>query len=161
MTYYVRSIDGNIEIIDGEWLHLYLPATEDGNPAEQYTTEGSVTVYPDGRIVQTFWIKNIQEQFFPADETGTGYQLHINDRSIPIALWTAMPNKVLSVSPQVLRGSNTSSSDAYYSEGAELPTVWALRKQGQNKTIVWLDMARIVGGSGNQRIDIFVVVEGY
>ena len=34
MTYYVRSIDGNIEIIDGEWLHLYLPATEDGNPAE-------------------------------------------------------------------------------------------------------------------------------
>jgi lipoprotein len=52
-------------------------------------------------------------------------------------------------------------STHYYAEAAELSAAWALRKQKGNKNTVWLDIGRISGSMGNDRIDIFVNVEGY
>lgn len=134
------------------------------NPAyasERYKTEGSVSVYPDGRIVQTFWLKVVAHTFWLPEEL-TGFQVaSANDVSVALSLWTAMPNKVTNVQVQTLRCSDPNKSNYYYAEAAELPAAWALRKQKGNKNTVWLDIGRIAGSMGNDRIDIFVNVEGY
>lgn len=134
------------------------------NPAyasERYKTEGSVSVYPDGRIVQTFWLKVVAHTFWLPEEL-PGFQVaSANDVSVALSLWTAMPNKVTNVQVQTLRCSDPNKSSYYYAEAAELPAVWALRKQKGNKNTVWLDIGRIAGSMGNDRIDIFVNVEGY
>ena len=134
------------------------------NPAhasERYKTEGSVSVYPDGRIVQTFWLKVVAHTFWLPEEL-PGFQVaSANDVSIALLLWTAMPNKVTNVQVQTLRCSDPNKSNYYYAEAAELPAAWALRKQKGNKNTVWLDIGRIAGSMGNDRIDIFVNVEGY
>ena len=134
------------------------------NPAyasERYKTEGSVSVYPDGRIVQTFWLKVVAHTFWLPEEL-PGFQVaSANDVSVALSLWTAMPNKVTNVQVQPLRCSDPNKSNYYYAEAAELPAAWALRKQKGNKNTVWLDIGRIAGSMGNDRIDIFVNVEGY
>ena len=134
------------------------------NPAyasERYKTEGSVSVYPDGRIVQTFWLKVVAHTFWLPEEL-PGFQVaSTNDVSVALSLWTAMPNKVTNVQVQTLRCSDPNKSNYYYAEAAELPAAWALRKQKGNKNTVWLDIGRIAGSMGNDRIDIFVNVEGY
>ena len=134
------------------------------NPAyasERYKTEGSVSVYPDGRIVQTFWLKVVAHTFWLPEEL-PGFQVaSANDVSVALPLWTAMPNKVTNVQVQPLRCSDPNKSNYYYAEAAELPAAWALRKQKGNKNTVWLDIGRIAGSMGNDRIDIFVNVEGY
>ena len=134
------------------------------NPAyasERYKTEGSVSVYPDGRIVQTFWLKVVAHTFWLPEEL-PGFQVaSANDVSVALSLWTAMPNKVTNVQVQTLRCSDPNKSNYYYAEAAELPAAWALRKQKGNKNTVWLDIGRIAGSMGNDRIDIFVNVEGY
>lgn len=134
------------------------------NPAyasERYKTEGSVSVYPDGRIVQTFWLKVVAHTFWLPEEL-PGFQVaSANDVSVALPLWTAMPNKVTNVQVQTLRCSDPNKSTHYYAEAAELSAAWALRKQKGNKNTVWLDIGRIAGSMGNDRIDIFVNVEGY
>lgn len=134
------------------------------NPAyasERYKTEGSVSVYPDGRIVQTFWLKVVAHTFWLPEEL-PGFQVaSANDVSVALSLWTAMPNKVTNVQVQTLRCSDPNKSTHYYAEAAELSAAWALRKQKGNKNTVWLDIGRIAGSMGNDRIDIFVNVEGY
>lgn len=134
------------------------------NPAyasERYKTEGSVSVYPDGRIVQTFWLKVVAHTFWLPEEL-PGFQVaSANDVSVALSLWTAMPNKVTNVQVQTLRCSDPNKSTHYYAEAAELSAAWALRKQMGNKNTVWLDIGRISGSMGNDRIDIFVNVEGY
>lgn len=134
------------------------------NPAyasERYKTEGSVSVYPDGRIVQTFWLKVVAHTFWLPEEL-PGFQVaSANDVSVALSLWTAMPNKVTNVQVQTLRCSDPNKSTHYYAEAAELSAAWALRKQKGNKNTVWLDIGRISGSMGNDRIDIFVNVEGY
>ena len=134
------------------------------NPAyasERYKTEGSVSVYPDGRIVQTFWLKVVAHTFWLPEEL-PGFQVaSANDVSVALSLWTAMPNKVTNVQVQPLRCSDPNKSTHYYAEAAELSAAWALRKQKGNKNTVWLDIGRIAGSMGNDRIDIFVNVEGY
>ncbi len=129
--------------------------------SERYKTEGSVSVYPDGRIVQTFWLKVVAHTFWLPEEL-PGFQVaSANDVSVALPLWTAMPNKVTNVQVQPLRCSDPNKSQYYYAEAAELPAAWALRKQKDNKNTVWLDIGRIAGSIGNDRIDIFVNVEGY
>lgn len=134
------------------------------NPAyasERYKTEGSVSVYPDGRIVQTFLLKVVAHTFWLPEEL-PGFQVaSANDVSVALSLWTAMPNKVTNVQVQTLRCSDPNKSTHYYAEAAELSAAWALRKQKGNKNTVWLDIGRIAGSMGNDRIDIFVNVEGY
>lgn len=134
------------------------------NPAyasERYKTEGSVSVYPDGHIVQTFWLKVVAHTFWLPEEL-PGFQVaSANDVSVALSLWTAMPNKVTNVQVQTLRCSDPNKSTHYYAEAAELSAAWALRKQKGNKNTVWLDIGRISGSMGNDRIDIFVNVEGY
>ena len=129
--------------------------------SERYKTEGSVSVYPDGHIVQTFWLKVVAHTFWLPEEL-PGFQVaSTNDVSVALSLWTAMPNKVTNVQVQTLRCSDPNKSNYYYAEAAELPAAWALRKQKGNKNTVWLDIGRIAGSMGNDRIDIFVNVEGY
>lgn len=71
--------------------------------SERYKTEGSVSVYPDGRIVQTFWLKVVAHTFWLPEEL-PGFQVaSANDVSVALPLWTAMPNKVTNVQVQPLR----------------------------------------------------------
>lgn len=71
-----------------------------------------------------------------------------------------MPNKVLSVSAQAMRSTNTAQSAAFFGEAGEHQVAWAKRQQGINKTHAFVEMARIIGGV-SEEIDMFVIVEGY
>lgn len=78
---------------------------------------GQVVVSADGLIRQYFHLKHFRDLWFGRDDNAVGYQNHnIANYRIPIALWTAMPNKILSVQAQTMRSSNTTSSAQFSSE---------------------------------------------
>ncbi len=122
---------------------------------------GQVVVSADGLIRQYFHLKHFRDLWFGRDDNAVGYQNHnIANYRIPIALWTAMPNKILSVQAQTMRSSNTTSSAQFSSEAAEHEVAWAFRNQGIDKSNVWLNLSRMHGGA-SEHIDLFVIVEGY
>lgn len=71
-----------------------------------------------------------------------------------------MPNKVLSVIATPMRSANATLSTTYFNEASELIAAWAYRKQGSDKSNVWVDLARH-SGSNSEQIDLLVIVEGY
>lgn len=122
---------------------------------------GKVVVGADGLIKQYFHLKHFKDIWFGRDDNAVGYQNHdIANYKIPIALWTAMPNKVLSVQAQTMRSSDIASSAQFSSEAAEHEVAWAFRNQGIDKSNVWLNLSRMHGGA-SEHIDLFVIVEGY
>lgn len=120
-----------------------------------YSTVGSVTIYPDGRIIQIMHLKNITPVWFglePAADYGDrGY-------SINIPLWTAMPNKIIDVSSKPIRPSSNAST--YYTEAGEWISAWQIYGNDTNKSSVNINISRVSGGN-NEYMDLYVVVEGY
>ncbi|OOS08093.1 Phage tail fibre repeat-containing protein [Moraxella cuniculi DSM 21768] len=122
---------------------------------------GQVVASADGLIRQYFHLKHFRDFWFGRDDNAVDYQNHhVPTYKIPIALWTAMPNKVLSVQAQIMRSGNATSSVEFAAEAAEQEVAWAFRHQGSNKSNVWLNMTRTHGGQ-SEHIDLFVIVEGY
>ena len=136
-------------------------ATALGRTTNNIKMTGQVVVSADGLIRQYFHLKHFRDWWFGRDDNAIGYQNHdIATYKIPIALWTAMPNKVLSVQAQTMRSSDTASSAQFSSEAAEHEVAWAFRNQGIDKSNVWLNLSR-THGSASEHIDLFVIVEGY
>lgn len=134
--------------------------TATGQTTNSMPLVGQVVVGSDGRITQYFHLKHFRDFWFGRDDEALGYQnSSIAAFKIPLALWTAMPNKILSVTAQTMRSSNATSSAQYSSEASEQEVAWSLRSQSDRSNI-WLNLARMHGGS-SEHIDLFVVVEGY
>lgn len=120
-----------------------------------YSTVGSVTIYPDGRIIQIMHLKNIKLVWFDLeDAANAGDRGH----SINIPLWTAMPNKIIDVSSKLIRP--LSNASTYYAEAGEWISAWQIYGNDTNKSSVNINTFRVSGGS-DEYIDLYVVVEGY
>lgn len=120
-----------------------------------YSTVGSVTIYPDGRIIQIMHLKNITPVWFNLEDTANYGD---RDRTINIPLWTAMPNKIIDVSSKPIRPSNNVST--YCIEAKEWNSAWQIYGNDTNKSSVNINISRVSGGK-DEYIDLYVVVEGY
>lgn len=112
---------------------------------------GHTAVYPDGRIEQIFFIRNVSLAWF-------GYSGNDGTEHIPMQLWTAMPNKVSYVSAFITK---TKNGPTYQTEASEwIPPAWAEDLQENNKNQITL-RARRYTGSEFERVDVVIKVEGY
>ena len=123
---------------------------------------GQVVTGADGRITQYIHLQHFRDVWFAMNENSVGNYSHEGTRSrlLQIPLWTAMPNKVLSVSAQAMRSTNATQSIGFFGEAGEHQVAWAKRQQGINKTHAFVEMARYFGGA-SEEIDMLVIVEGY
>ena len=123
---------------------------------------GQVVASPDGRITQYIHVQHFRDIWFPLNEDSVGNYPGESTRTrlLRIPLWTAMPNKILSVSAQAMRSTNANRSAGFSSEAADFQVAWAKRRQGDNKTHAFVDMVRIKSVTAAE-IDMFIVVEGY
>ena len=142
---------------------------EDNGASRQMQMDGEVVVYSDGKIEQFFHLKQFKDIWFTIEEprlTAPGPPLGSNEerlawgRLIPIPLWTAMPNKVLYVDAQLARSSSTTTSYRYVDQASNFQEAWAVRKQGDHKGQVWVDICKILHDS-SAPMDLIVKVEGY
>lgn len=122
---------------------------------KSYSTVGSVTIYPDGRIIQIMHLKNIKPAWFSFEDTANTGDRH---RTINIPLWTAMPNKIIDVSPKPIRSSSNAST--YYTEAGEWISAWQIYGNDTNKSSVNINISRF-RGANDEDMDLYVVVEGY
>lgn len=135
--------------------------TAAGQTHNQMDVVGSVHIHPDGRIVQILHLKHFRDFWFELEDASVGYGEGIRGIQVNLQLWTAMPNKILSVQPQLIRATHPTSSVVYgQGEAAEHICAWDLRKQGNSRDRVIVDMSRFRGGA-SEHIDMYVVVEGY
>lgn len=104
---------------------------------------GMVTLYPDGRIEQSFRLSALHYSWFISDRGKVGTHL------IPVNLWTAMPNKVT----KVIAKSMTGSSDEWLLD-------WALHKQNESKGWVFINVVQGKAATEHSA-DLYVIVEGY
>ncbi|HHF6121695.1 TPA: phage tail protein [Haemophilus influenzae] len=133
----------------------------DNGKSKTITLTGSVTIYPDGRIVQILHLKNFRIMWFDAESPTVGYaDPGYRHPLIKIPLWSAMPNKILSAMPQIVRTTHPTTSIAYVSEAGEWISAWAIREQGNDKGNVYINTRRFAGGH-DEIVDLYVVIEGY
>ncbi|CWX09720.1 TPA: phage tail protein [Haemophilus influenzae] len=133
----------------------------DNGKSKTITLTGSVTIYPDGRIVQILHLKNFRIMWFDAESPTVGYaDPGYRHPLIKIPLWSAMPNKILSAMPQIVRTTHPTTSITYVSEAGEWISAWAIREQGNDKGNVYINTRRFAGGQ-DEIVDLYVVIEGY
>ena len=138
-----------------------LPATANGQTANQMGCDWQTIAYPDGRIVHRYHIKHARDIYFePEDDNVAAVNVGGKGVTIALPLISAMPGAVFEVRAQVIRATKREQSSTYNNEAAEQAIAWNLRKQEGNLNKVYLDMAR-TRGSDSEPIDILVYVEGY
>ena len=138
-----------------------LPATANGQTANQMACDWQTIAYPDGRIVHRYHIKHARDIYFePEDDNVAAVNVGSKGVTIALPLISAMPGAVFEVRAQVIRATKREQSSTYNNEAAEQAIAWDLRKQEGNLNKVYLDMAR-TRGSDSEPIDILVYVEGY
>ena len=138
-----------------------LPATANGQTANQMACDWQTIAYPDGRIVHRYHIKHARDIYFePEDDNVAAVNVGSKGVTIALPLISAMPGAVFEVRAQVIRATKREQSSTYNNEAAEQAIAWNLRKQEGNLSKVYLDMAR-TRGSDSEPIDILVYVEGY
>ena len=138
-----------------------LPATANGQTANQMACDWQTIAYPDGRIVHKYHIKHARDIYFePEDDNVAAVNVGSKGVTIALPLISAMPGAVFEVRAQVIRATKREQSSTYNNEAAEQVIAWNLRKQEGNLSKVYLDMAR-TRGSDSEPIDILVYVEGY
>ena len=138
-----------------------LPATANGQTANQMACDWQTIDYPDGRIVHRYHIKHARDIYFePEDDNVAAVNVGSKGVTIALPLISAMPGAVFEVRAQVIRATKREQSSTYNNEAAEQVIAWNLRKQEGNLNKVYLDMAR-TRGSDSEPIDILVYVEGY
>lgn len=133
----------------------------DNGKSKTITLTGSVTIYPDGRIVQILHLKNFRIMWFDAESPTVGYANQgYRHPLIKIPLWSAMPNKILSAMPQIVRTTHPTTSTTYAAEAGEWISAWAIREQGNDKGNVYINTRRFAGDA-DEIVDLYVVIEGY
>lgn len=133
----------------------------DNGKSKTITLTGSVTIYPDGRIVQILHLKNFRIMWFDAESPTVGYaNLGYRHPLIKLPLWSAMPNKILSAMPQMVRTTHPTTSTTYVAEAGEWISAWAIREQGNDKGNVYINTRRFTGDA-DEIVDLYVVIEGY
>ena len=138
-----------------------LPATANGQTANQMACDWQTIAYPDGRIVHRYHIKHARDIYFePEDDNVAAVNVGGKGVTIALPLISAMPGAVFEVRAQVIRATKREQSSTYNNEAAEQAIAWNLRKQEGNLNKVYLDMAR-TRGSDSEPVDILVYVEGY
>ena len=138
-----------------------LPATANGQTANQMACDWQTIAYPDGRIVHRYHIKYARDIYFePEDDNVAAVNVGGKGVTIALPLISAMPGAVFEVRAQVIRATKREQSSTYNNEAAEQAIAWNLRKQEGNLNKVYLDMAR-TRGSDSEPVDILVYVEGY
>ena len=138
-----------------------LPATANGQTANQMACDWQTIAYPDGRIVHRYHIKHARDIYFePEDDNVAAVNVGGKGVTIALPLISAMPGAVFEVRAQVIRATKREQSSTYNNEAAEQAIAWNFRKQEGNLNKVYLDMAR-TRGSDSEPIDILVYVEGY
>ena len=133
--------------------------TGTADSSKSMSVAGNVTVYPDGRIVQIIHVKDLSVIWFAFEAAAVGI-VGTRHRTIPLQLWTAMPDAVTDVRPVFIRATNAAASQTYVNEAAEWICAWSLFDQGGSKTAVNIDASRFRGDS-DEPIDLYVVIEGY
>ena len=123
---------------------------EDGEETINIQTEGTMTVYPNGKIEQIIAFRNFSPTLF-------GAETNDNSLHIPVQLWSAMPNKVDYVTVFL---NKTKSGAQYASEATEWILGWAEDIQEQIKDKVTIRAARWTGGQ-DEPVDLIIKVEGY
>ena len=138
-----------------------LPATANGQTANQMACDWQTIAYPDGRIVHRYHIKHARDIYFePEDDNVAAVNVGGKGVTIALPLISAMPGAVFEVRAQVIRATKREQSSTYNNEAAEQAIAWNFRKQEGNLNKVYLDMAR-TRGRDSEPIDILVYVEGY
>lgn len=123
---------------------------EDGEETINIQTEGTMTVYPNGKIEQIIAFRNFSPTWF-------GAETNDNALHIPVQLWSSMPNKVDYVTVFL---NKTKSGTQYASEATEWILGWAEDIQEQIKDKVTIRAVRWTG-SENEPVDLIIKVEGY
>ncbi|WP_192880435.1 phage tail protein [Haemophilus haemolyticus] len=123
---------------------------EDGEETINIQTEGTMTVYPNGKIEQIIAFRNFSPTWF-------GAETNDNALHIPVQLWSSMPNKVDYVTVFL---NKTKSGAQYASEATEWILGWAEDIQEQIKDKVTIRAVRWTGGQ-DEPVDLIIKVEGY
>lgn len=123
---------------------------EDGEETINIQTEGTMTVYPNGKIEQIIAFRNFSPTWF-------GAETNDNALHIPVQLWSSMPNKVDYVTVFL---NKTKSGTQYASEATEWILGWAEDIQEQIKDKVTIRAVRWTGGQ-DEPVDLIIKVEGY
>ena len=123
---------------------------EDGEKTINIQTEGTMTVYPNGKIEQIIAFRNFSPTWF-------GAETNDNALHIPVQLWSSMPNKVDYVTVFL---NKTKSGAQYASEATEWILGWAEDIQEQIKDKVTIRAVRWTGGQ-DEPVDLIIKVEGY
>lgn len=123
---------------------------EDGEETINIQTEGTMTVYPNGKIEQIIAFRNFSPTWF-------GTETNDNALHIPVQLWSSMPNKVDYVTVFL---NKTKSGTQYASEATEWILGWAEDIQEQIKDKVTIRAVRWTGGQ-DEPVDLIIKVEGY
>ena len=123
---------------------------EDGEETINIQTEGTMTVYPNGKIEQIIAFRNFSPTWF-------GAETNDNALHIPVQLWSSMPNKVDYVTVFL---NKTKSGAQYASEATEWILGWAEDIQEQIKDKVTIRAVRWAGGQ-DEPVDLIIKVEGY
>lgn len=130
-------------------------ANWDRGTSQNISVTGYVEIRPDGKIEQHFYFRNFRVWWFGVEPTSGEHA----GPKIPVQLWTAMPNKVTFVSGHFSR--NVASGIPAGSEATEWNhPIWAFEEQGNIKDRFSLYARRVAGGA-DERIDMYVKVEGY
>ena len=157
-TAFVKRAIGEVTRKTGSFT---LPATANGQTANQMGCDWQTIAYPDGRIVHRYHIKHARDIYFePEDDNVAAVNVGGKGVTIALPLISAMPGAVFEVRAQVIRATKREQSSTYNNEAAEQAIAWNLRKQEGNLNKVYLDMAR-TRGSDSEPVDILVYVEGY
>lgn len=123
---------------------------EDREETINIQTEGTMTVYPNGKIEQIIAFRNFSPTWF-------GAETNDNALHIPVQLWSSMPNKVDYVTVFL---NKTKSGTQYASEATEWILGWAEDIQEQIKDKVTIRAVRWTGGQ-DEPVDLIIKVEGY
>lgn len=123
---------------------------EDGEETINIQTEGTMTVYPNGKIEQIIAFRNFSPTWF-------GAETNDNALHIPVQLWSSMPNKLDYVTVFL---NKTKSGAQYASEATEWILGWAEDIQEQIKDKVTIRAVRWTGGQ-DEPVDLIIKVEGY
>lgn len=132
----------------------------DNGTSKSISVTGYTEVYPDGRIVQLFYLQNFRLSWF-ALEKAVNDSVRIPEMSIE--LWTAMPNKITWAEAHISRteGSGVTVSLTAGAEASEwIKPIWAFEKQPGAKNKVSLYLRRWFGGA-DEAVDMMIKVEGY
>ena len=132
----------------------------DSGTSKSINITGYTEVYPDGRIVQFFHLKNFRINWFALEKAVGGFN---RIPEIPVELWTAMPQKITWAEATLSRteGTGVTAQTTVEGEAGEWRRpMWAFEKQADTKNRLSF-YAQRWKGTIDEAVDMMIKVEGY